>query len=105
MNDFSVNDVNSGQRTLQAVMPKVYQELEEICEKLENHYGDMQDIEFTIEKDCLYLLQTRNAKRTALSGIKNRDGLIDSGVISREEAIFHVTPSQVEELLHPGIRS
>ena len=103
MNDFSVNDVNSGQKTLQFVMPKVYQELEEICEKLENHYGDMQDIEFTIEKDCLYLLQTRNAKRTARAALKIAMALLDSGVISKEEAIFHVTPSQVEELLHPGL--
>jgi pyruvate,orthophosphate dikinase len=82
-------------------MPEAYRQFMDICEKLEIHYKDMQDVEFTIERGRLWMLQTRNGKRTALSAVKIAVDMANEGMISREEAILRVTPDQVDTLLHP----
>ncbi|HNU23541.1 MAG TPA: pyruvate, phosphate dikinase, partial [Mesotoga sp.] len=100
-------DVVAGTRTpfpltkLQDINPEVYDQLLEIFTKLENHYRDMQDIEFTVEHGTLYLLQTRNGKRTPYASVKIAVDLAEEGRISKEEAIMRVTPEHIETLLHP----
>ena len=100
-------DVVAGIRTpskiskLQEDMPNVYQQFVEIANRLEAHYRDMQDMEFTIENGKLYMLQTRNGKRTAASALKIACDLVDEGMISREEAVMRVEPKQLDSLLHP----
>jgi pyruvate,orthophosphate dikinase len=110
--EFLVNaqgeDVVAGIRTpkpiseLAEVMPEAYQELQRIAHILESHYRDMQDVEFTIEKGKLYMLQTRNGKRTAHAAINVAVDLVDEGVISKEEAILRIEPNQLDQLLHPS---
>lgn len=101
-------DVVAGVRTpneiaeLKTLMPEVYQQLETAAENLENHYKDMQDIEFTIENDELFLLQTRNGKRTAHAAIAIAVDLHQEGKITKEEAIVRIKPQQFEQLLHPN---
>ena len=100
-------DVVAGIRTpmtidkLQEVMPHVYDEFVKICDRLEAHYKDMQDMEFTIEKGKLYMLQTRNGKRTAAAALKIAVDLVQEGMISKEDAILQVDPKQLDALLHP----
>ncbi len=100
-------DVVAGIRTpqtidqLQKVMPEAYNQIIEIATTLEKHNQDMQDLEFTIEKGKLYMLQTRNGKRTAQAAIKIAVDLYDQGLCTREEALLKVEPSQLESLLHP----
>ncbi|EAC2500228.1 pyruvate, phosphate dikinase [Listeria monocytogenes] len=100
-------DVVAGIRTpepisaLQERMPTVYKELLYTCELLENHYLDMQDIEFTIEKGQLYVLQTRSGKRTAKAAIQAAVDFVQEGKITREEAIMRVETKQLNQLLHP----
>ncbi|MBO0468940.1 pyruvate, phosphate dikinase [Enterococcus sp. DIV0242_7C1] len=100
-------DVVAGIRTpqpiseLETLMPEVYQEFLRLSELLERHYKDMQDIEFTIENRQLYLLQTRNGKRTAKSAFKVCIQLVEEGIISKEEAIQRISPSMITQLLHP----
>ncbi|MGX7245279.1 pyruvate, phosphate dikinase [Enterococcus quebecensis] len=100
-------DVVAGIRTPQAIselevlMPDVYQEFLKVSHLLENHYKDMQDIEFTIENRKLYLLQTRNGKRTAKSAFKICIQLVEEGIISKKEAIQRINPTMVTQLLHP----
>ena len=100
-------DVVAGVRTpqpishLQDTMPEVYNQFVEIASKLENHYKDMQDMEFTIEKGKLYMLQTRNGKRTAAAAIKVACDLVDEGMITKEKAVSMVDPKQLDALLHP----
>ena len=100
-------DVVAGIRTpqpismLQDVMPEVYQQFVDISARLEQHYGDMQDMEFTIENGKLYMLQTRNGKRTAQAALKVAVDLVDEGLCSREQAIMKVEPKQLDALLHP----
>ncbi|EAC4528183.1 pyruvate, phosphate dikinase [Listeria monocytogenes] len=100
-------DVVAGIRTpepisaLQERMPTVYKELLHTCELLENHYLDMQDIEFTIEKGKLYVLQTRSGKRTAKAAIQAAVDFVQEGKITREEAIMRVETKQLNQLLHP----
>ena len=100
-------DVVAGIRTpltmadLQKEHPSIYQELEGVAEKLERHYRDMQDLEFTMEEGRLWVLQTRTGKRTARSAIKIAVDLTNQGLISKEEAIMRLTPDQVDQLLHP----
>lgn len=89
--------------SLEEIMPDVYKQLVEIKDKLEKHYRDMQDMEFTIEKGKLYLLQTRTGKRTAKAAIKIAVDMVDEGLISKEEAVLRVDPSQLDQLLHPMI--
>lgn len=86
---------------LQQEMPGVYQQFVDICGKLENHYRDMQDMEFTIEQGKLWMLQTRDGKRTAKSAIKIAVDMVNEGLISKEQAILRVTPDQADTLLHP----
>ncbi len=87
--------------TLGNYLPEAYNQFLDICKKLELHYKDMQDVEFTIERGKLWMLQTRNGKRTARSAVTIAVQLVEEGLISKEEAVFRVTPDQVDTLLHP----
>ena len=100
-------DVVAGVRTpqtidqLKEVMPEAYNQFVEICKTLENHYRDMQDMEFTIEDRKLYMLQTRNGKRTAAAALKIACDLVDEGMITEKEAVCMIDPKQLDALLHP----
>ena len=100
-------DVVAGVRTPQPIskleeeMPEVYQEFMELANKLENHYRDMQDMEFTIQEGKLYFLQTRNGKRTAQAAINIACDLVDEGMISEEEAVLRIDAKSLDQLLHP----
>ncbi|MCL6449739.1 MAG: pyruvate, phosphate dikinase [Acetobacteraceae bacterium] len=102
-------DVVAGIRTPRPIsqlagdMPQVYQELVRLCELLERHYADIQDIEFTVEHGRLYVLQTRAAKRTAAAAVKAAWDMAQEGLLSREEAVLRVDPDQVVKLLHRNI--
>ena len=87
--------------SLEEIMPDIYRELVEIYQKLERHYRDMQDIEFTIEKGKLWLLQTRNGKRTSKASIKIAVDMVNEGLIDRKEAVLRIDPQQLDQLLHP----
>ena len=87
--------------TLQQVMPEVYEQFVNIAQTLENHYRDMQDMEYTIERGKLYMLQTRNGKRTAAAALKIAVDLVNEGMITTDEAILKVEPKQLASLLHP----
>ena len=87
--------------SLEEKMPEVFKELVEIYQKLEKHYRDMQDIEFTIQKGKLWLLQTRTGKRTAEAAVRIAVDMVDEGLIDEKEAVMRVNPSQVDQLLHP----
>ncbi len=111
MGEFLINaqgeDVVAGVRTpqhideLKKVMPEVYEEFVGICNTLENHYRDMQDMEFTIEDKKLYMLQTRNGKRTAFAALKIACDLVDEGMITEEKAVSMIDPRNLDTLLHP----
>ena len=88
--------------TLKEDMPEVYEEFMTIANKLEQHYKDMQDMEFTIEDKTLYFLQTRNGKRTVQAALKIAAELVDEGMIKEEEAVMKVDPKQLDQLLHPA---
>ncbi|MGQ9493425.1 MAG: pyruvate, phosphate dikinase [Anaerolineae bacterium] len=100
-------DVVAGVRTpnkiseLEKEMPKIYTQLAQISERLEEHYRDMQDMEFTIERGKLWMLQTRTGKRTASAALKIAVDMVKEGLISKEEAVMRVSPEQVDQLLHP----
>ena len=100
-------DVVAGVRTpmpiaqMQEVLPEVYEQFLGVCKTLENHYRDMQDMEFTIEDKKLYMLQTRNGKRTAAAAIKIACDLIDEGMISEQEALMQIDAKSLDMLLHP----
>ncbi|HHW01556.1 MAG TPA: pyruvate, phosphate dikinase [Thermoanaerobacterales bacterium] len=102
-------DVVAGIRTprniseLESAMPEVYEQFTGVCKLLENHYRDMQDIEFTIENGKLYMLQTRSGKRTAQAAVKVAVDMVKEGLITKEEAILRVSPEQVVSLLHRRI--
>ncbi len=104
-------DVVAGVRTpqtidqLSQVMPDVYNQFVEIANRLENHYRDMQDMEFTIEKGKLYMLQTRNGKRTAQAALRIAVQLFEEGMLSKEEALLKIEPKQLDTLLHPNFDS
>ena len=87
--------------TLKEEMPEVYEEFASIAQKLEKHYKDMQDMEFTIENGKLFILQTRNGKRTARAAVKVAVDLVNEKMISKEEAVLMVEPKQLDALLHP----
>ncbi len=111
MGEFLMNaqgeDVVAGVRTpmpiekMKEVLPEVYEQFLGVCSTLENHYRDMQDMEFTIEDKKLYMLQTRNGKRTAAAAIKIACDLIDEGMISEEEALMQIDAKSLDMLLHP----
>lgn len=100
-------DVVAGIRTpfeiaeLDKAMPEVYKQFVEVAERLEKHYKDMQDMEFTIEDGKLFMLQTRNGKRTVAAALKIAVDLVDEGMITPEEAVLRVDPKQLDALLHP----
>src|SRR6516165_3526658 len=102
-------DVVSGVRTpvhileLEKIMPDVYNQLREITTRLEKHYRDMQDFEFTIQDGKLYMLQTRNGKRTGLAAVKVAIQMVEEGLITKEEAIFRVEPNQLYDFLVPRL--
>ena len=111
MGEFLTNaqgeDVVAGVRTpmpieeMKKVFPEVYKQFQEVCKILENHYRDMQDMEFTVENEKLYMLQTRNGKRTAAAAIKIACDLIDEGMISEKEALMQIDAKSLDMLLHP----
>ena len=88
--------------TLKETMPECYEEFVRICDILENHYRDMQDMEFTIEDGKLFMLQTRNGKRTAPAALKIAVDLVSEGMLTKEEALLKVEPKQLDQLLHPN---
>lgn len=111
MGEFLMNeqgeDVVAGVRTpqkidqLKDVMPEVYEQFVGICNKLEDHYHDMQDMEFTIEDKHLYMLQTRNGKRTANAAMKIACDLVDEGMLTKEQAVLMIDPRNLDTMLHP----
>ncbi len=111
MGEFLTNaqgeDVVAGVRTpmpiakMAEVFPKVYEQFLKVCEILEDHYRDMQDMEFTVENEKLYMLQTRNGKRTAAAAIKIACDLIDEGMITEQEALMQIDAKSLDMLLHP----
>lgn len=111
MGEFLMNaqgeDVVAGVRTpqkieqLKEIMPEVYEQFIGICNKLEDHYRDMQDMEFTIEDKKLYMLQTRNGKRTAKAALKIACDLVDEGMIDEKKAVTMIDPRNLDTLLHP----
>ena len=111
MGEFLMNaqgeDVVAGVRTpqkiaeMEKVMPEVFKQFQEICNILENHYRDMQDMEFTIEDKKLYMLQTRNGKRTAQAALKIACDLVDEGMITEQQAVLMIDPRNLDTLLHP----
>ena len=111
MGEFLMNaqgeDVVAGVRTpmpiqkMAEIMPEVYAQFQDICNTLENHYKDMQDMEFTIEDKHLYMLQTRNGKRTAAAAIRIACDLIDEGMITEKEALMQIDAKTLDMLLHP----
>ena len=100
-------DVVAGVRTpqtidqLKEVMPEAYEEFKKICDILEHHYHDMQDMEFTIENKKLFMLQTRNGKRTAAAALKIACDMVDEGLVDVDKALLMVEPKQLDSLLHP----
>ncbi len=103
INESSRTGETKGLLTLEKVMPKPYADLVKVYQKLEKHYRDMQDIEFTIEKSKLYMLQTRNGKRTAAAAVKIAVDMVAEKLITKEEAIMRVAPEQLDQLLHPRL--
>jgi pyruvate,orthophosphate dikinase len=105
--DAQGEDVVSGVRTpeplvrMQKALPDAFEQLTETMGRLEEHYQDMQDIEFTVEDDRLYLLQTRSAKRTAAASLKSAVDMVAEGLISEEDAVARIDPGQLDQLLHP----
>jgi pyruvate,orthophosphate dikinase len=89
--------------TLQEHMPKAYAQLVKVYQKLEKHYRDMQDIEFTIERNRLFMLQTRNGKRTAAAALRIATDMVREKLISKQEALLRINPEQLDQLLHPGL--
>ena len=100
-------DVVAGTRTPQPLselsgqMSQVYNQFQAICDQLEPHYRDMQDVEFTVQKSKLWMLQTRNGKRTGAAAVQIAVDMVAEGLISQEEALLRVTPDQLDQLLHP----
>ena len=111
MGEFLMNaqgeDVVAGVRTplkidaMKEIMPEVYEQFVNVCALLENHYRDMQDMEFTIENKKLYMLQTRNGKRTAQAALKIACDLVDEGMITEKQAVLMIDPRNLDTLLHP----
>lgn len=103
INADSKNDSNRDIPTLEEVMGPTFKELETVYHKLEKHYKDMQDIEFTVEKNVLYILQTRNGKRTAKAAVRIAVDLVDEEILTKKEALCQVDPEVINQLLHPRL--
>ena len=111
MGEFLTNaqgeDVVAGVRTPMPIaqmaekFPEAFAQFENVCKTLENHYRDMQDMEFTVENGKLYMLQTRNGKRTAQAALKIACDLVDEGMITEKEAVAMIDPRNLDTLLHP----
>ena len=99
----SKKESGSKELSMQEAMPQAYKELEKVFIKLEKHYRDMQDIEFTVENNKLWMLQTRSGKRTAKAGIKIAVDMVKEKLISRKEAILRIDPNTIDTLLHPTL--
>ena len=97
------NAANSKETSMEELMPKVYQTLKKTLEKLEEHYKDMQDVEFTVENKKLWILQTRSGKRTAEAGIKIAVDMVKEKLINKKEAILRINPNTLDTLLHPTL--
>ena len=97
------DELKSDEAPLEEVMPAVYKQLTDVADTLEAHYRDMQDIEFTVEDNVLYMLQTRNGKRTAAAALTIAVDMAKEGLITEEEAILRLEPAQLDQLLHPTI--
>lgn len=89
--------------SLETLMPEAFKHFTEICDKLETHYRDMQDLEFTIERGKLWMLQTRSGKRTAKAALKIAVDMCEAGMINRDEAVLRIDPASLDQLLHPTI--
>jgi pyruvate,orthophosphate dikinase len=103
INEYSQSDNNKHLRTLQQDNPKIYKELDSIRKRLEGHYKDMQDIEFTVEEGKLFMLQCRSGKRNGPAAVRVAVEMVKEKLITKEQAIMRVTPAQLDELLHPII--
>ena len=97
----NVGKTDASLPSLEEIMPAIYQQLVEIQQKLEHHYRDMQDMEFTIERGKLWLLQTRTGKRTSKASIKIAVDMVNEGLIDKKEAVLRIDPQQLDQLLHP----
>ncbi len=95
--------LGSAERSLEEAMPAVYAQLREVAATLERHYKDMQDIEFTVEESRLYMLQTRDGKRTAGAAVRIAADMVREGLITEDEAILRIDPSHLDQLLHPRL--
>ncbi|WP_281432247.1 PEP/pyruvate-binding domain-containing protein, partial [Bartonella bovis] len=93
----------SNKPSLERIMPEAFLKLCQIAQKLEQHYQDMQDLEFTIEKGKLWMLQTRSGKRTARAALKMAIEMVEEGLISREEAVMRIDAKSLDQLLHPTL--
>ena len=96
-------ELGSDEQSLEDAMPDVFGQLTDVAATLEKHYRDMQDLEFTVEDGKLYMLQTRNGKRTAAAALKLAVDMVEEGLISEEEAVLRLEPAQLDQLLHPTI--
>jgi pyruvate,orthophosphate dikinase len=103
INEYSMSEHNKDLVTLEKTMPVIYKQLNAYQQRLERHYRDMQDIEFTIENGTLYMLQTRVGKRNGPAAVRMAMDMLKEKLISKEEAVVRVTPSQLDELLHPMV--
>ena len=101
LNEATKNDHNRHLASLETAMPEVYAELDDIRKRLEEHYSDMQDIEFTIQEGKLWMLQCRIGKRTGLAALKMAIDMLDEGMIDEKTAVMRVAPKQLDEILHP----
>ncbi len=103
MNEETKNPQNQHLPSLQTEWPELYKQLDDIRSKLEKHYHDMQDIEFTIQEGKLYMLQCRNGKRTGTAALNMAMDMLEEGLIDEQTAVTRVQPAQLDELLHPII--
>ena len=103
LTEFERDQQESNLQSLETAMPPVFGELVAVRDKLERHYKDMQDMEFTIERGKLWMLQTRSGKRTAAAGLKIAVDMVDEGLITKEEAVARIDPAQLDQLLHPTL--
>ncbi len=105
LNEATKNEHNKHLESLEKAMPEVYKELDEIRKRLENHFHDMQDIEFTIQEGKLWMLQCRIGKRTGLAALQMAMDMLSEGMIDEKTAILRVSPAQLDEILHPVLNS
>ena len=103
LNQSTKTEESKNLESLEEFLPDVYDQLDSIRQKLEKHYNDMQDIEFTIEEGRLWMLQTRSGKRTGAAAIKIAVDMVEEEMLSKQDAIMRVTPDQIDELLHPKL--